>query len=55
MVYPRAISTEEELSAAQIQNSINILKLGPEIMDRVQFNILRRNNICVRENGGTFT
>lgn len=53
MVYSNPVNTEDELWA-RIQNSVNILRLDAEMMNRVQFNFLRRINLCVQENGSHF-
>lgn len=53
MVYSRPVNTEEELWA-RIQNATDTLKNDAEMMQRVQFNFLRRINLCMRVNGGHF-
>lgn len=53
MVYSRSVNTEEELWG-RIQNGVDMLKNDAEMMQRVQFNFLRRINHCLQENGGHF-
>lgn len=52
-VYLTPVNTGEELQR-RIVNAANILKNNQEMMQRVQFNLLRRINICIHQNGGHF-
>lgn len=52
-VYSSPINTEDELWA-RIQNVSQSIKNNAEMLQRVQFNFLRRINLCIQENGGHF-
>lgn len=50
-VYSRPINTQDELWA-RIQNASQSIKNNAEMLQRVQFNFLRRINLCIQEDGG---
>lgn len=52
-VYSSPLDSEEELHR-RILNAANSLKNNAQTMQRVQFNFLRRINLCIEENGGHF-
>lgn len=53
LVYSRPVDTEDELRR-RIQTGIDALRNDDEMLQRVQFNFLRRINLCTHENGGHF-
>ncbi|XP_066262388.1 uncharacterized protein [Euwallacea similis] len=53
VVYRTPVTTQEELWQ-RIQNAVNDLPGNDEVMQRIQFNFIRRINFCVRVNGGHF-
>lgn len=53
MVYSRPVNEEPELWR-RIQDAVVILRNDVEMIQRVQFNFLRRVDLCIRMNGGHF-
>lgn len=52
-VYASPVNRVEELRE-RILNAANFFRNNPETMQNVQFNFLRRINLCLQENGSHF-